>query len=133
MSAPLLRMESVNAFYGRFQALHGVSLEVGEGEAVVLLGANGAGKTTLLRTLSGLVKADGRITFDGRPILGRRPEWIVRCGVSHVPQGRGCFAERTSGWVRSPGGTRRASPGTSGTGTRCSPGSASGATSPPGR
>jgi len=95
MSAPLLRMESVNAFYGRFQALHGVSLEVGEGEAVVLLGANGAGKTTLLRTLSGLVRAEGRITFDGRPILGRRPEWIVRCGVSHVPQGRGCFAELT--------------------------------------
>jgi len=57
--------------------------------------ANGVGKTTLLRTLSGLVKADGRITFDGRPILGRRPEWIVRCGVSHVPQGRGCFAELT--------------------------------------
>ncbi|GGM94234.1 ABC transporter ATP-binding protein [Thermopolyspora flexuosa] len=95
MTAPLLRMESVNAYYGRFQALHGVSLEVGEGEAVVLLGANGAGKTTLLRALSGLVRAEGRITFGGTPILGRRPEWIVRRGMSHVPQGRGCFADLT--------------------------------------
>jgi branched-chain amino acid transport system ATP-binding protein len=95
MTHPLLHMRSVDAFYGKIQALHQVSLRVDEGEAVVLLGANGAGKTTVLRTLSGLLRARGEVRFHGESILGARPERIVRRGVSHVPQGRGVFGELT--------------------------------------
>ncbi|WP_129664753.1 ABC transporter ATP-binding protein [Phytoactinopolyspora endophytica] len=95
MTSPLLQMRSVDAFYGKIQALHGIGLRVDEGEAVVLLGANGAGKTTVLRALSGLIPARGEIRFDGRSILGWRPERVVRRGISHVPQGRGVFAELT--------------------------------------
>jgi branched-chain amino acid transport system ATP-binding protein len=95
MTHPLLHMRSVDAFYGKIQALHQVSLRVDEGEAVVLLGANGAGKTTVLRALSGLLPARGEVRFHGESILGARPERIVRRGVSHVPQGRGVFAELT--------------------------------------
>jgi branched-chain amino acid transport system ATP-binding protein len=90
---PLLELGDVEARYGQIRALHGVSLNVGDGEVVAILGANGAGKTTTLRAVSALVRRRGRITFDGRSLSGARPEAISRLGVAHVPEGRGIFAE----------------------------------------
>ena len=92
---PLLELEGVEARYGPIKALHGVTLTVAEGEIVALLGANGAGKTTTLRTVSGTVRHDGRIVFDGRAIGRRSPDRIARLGVAHVPEGRGLFSELT--------------------------------------
>jgi branched-chain amino acid transport system ATP-binding protein len=92
---PLLELENVEARYGPIKALHGVTLTVDQGEIVALLGANGAGKTTTLRTVSGTVRHDGRVVFDGRAIGRRSPEGIARLGVSHVPEGRGLFSELT--------------------------------------
>ena len=92
---PLLELRQVEARYGPIKALHGVSLDVGEGEIVALLGANGAGKTTTLRAVSGLVRKNGSIVFDGRPIGRDSPQAITRRGIAHVPEGRGLFAELT--------------------------------------
>jgi branched-chain amino acid transport system ATP-binding protein len=92
--AALLELKDVGARYGPVQALHGVSLTVGEGEVVAVLGANGAGKTTTLRAVSGTVKRSGEVTFAGRRI-GRTPEAVARSGIAHVPEGRGTFAELT--------------------------------------
>jgi branched-chain amino acid transport system ATP-binding protein len=77
------------------QVLYGVDFHVEEGEAVVILGANGAGKTTTLRALSGMIPARGAVRFDGRSILGSKPERVARGGMAHVPQGRGTLAELT--------------------------------------
>jgi branched-chain amino acid transport system ATP-binding protein len=62
---------------------------------VALLGANGAGKTTTLRAITGMVRARGRIRFDGRDVINRRPEEVTRLGVAHVPEGRGTLAQLT--------------------------------------
>jgi branched-chain amino acid transport system ATP-binding protein len=94
-STPLLELEDVEARYGPIRALHGVSIAVGEGEVVALLGANGAGKTTTLRAVSGTVRRSGRIVFAGRPLERRSPEAVARAGIAHVPEGRGTFAELT--------------------------------------
>jgi branched-chain amino acid transport system ATP-binding protein len=88
----LLELEEVEARYGPVQALHGITLEVGEGEIVAVLGANGAGKTTTLRAISGTVKRGGRIAFAGAPLRGG-PEAVARAGIAHVPEGRGTFTE----------------------------------------
>jgi branched-chain amino acid transport system ATP-binding protein len=90
---PLLELEGVQASYGPLKALHGVSLAVGDGQAVAILGPNGAGKTTTLRAISGTVKTSGEIVLDGRRIGGRAPESIARLGIAHVPEGRGIYAE----------------------------------------
>jgi branched-chain amino acid transport system ATP-binding protein len=92
--ASLLELREVDARYGPVRALHGVSLTVGEGEIVALLGANGAGKTTTLRAVSGTVRRSGRIVFDGRDLRGG-PESVARRGIAHVPEGRGTFSELT--------------------------------------
>jgi branched-chain amino acid transport system ATP-binding protein len=89
----LLELEGVTARYGPVQALHGVSLSVAEGEIAAVLGANGAGKTTTLRSISGMVKRDGEITFAGRRLGGAGPDQTARLGIAHVPEGRGTFAE----------------------------------------
>ena len=89
----LLEVADLTGGYGPVRVLRGLDFVVGEGEVVVILGANGAGKTTTLRAVSGMVAAKGRITFDGRSIIGRRPEELVRLGIAHVPQGRGTIAE----------------------------------------
>jgi branched-chain amino acid transport system ATP-binding protein len=91
--APLLELEDVRAHYGPLQALHGVSLTVGEGEAVAVLGANGAGKTTTLRAVSATVRRSGRIAFAGRSIARHAPEAVARAGIAHVPEGRGTLTE----------------------------------------
>jgi branched-chain amino acid transport system ATP-binding protein len=91
----LLELKDVHARYGPIRALHGVSLTVDEGEVVALLGANGAGKTTTLRSISGVARTAGEITFAGRRIVRRAPEAIARLGISHVPEGRGLFSELT--------------------------------------
>ena len=92
--APLLELRDVEARYGPVKALHGVSLDVGEGEIVSLLGANGAGKTTTLRSISGTVRRGGGVRFGGDE-LPRAPEAVARRGIAHVPEGRGTFSELT--------------------------------------
>jgi branched-chain amino acid transport system ATP-binding protein len=90
----MLELNNVEARYGPVKALHGVSLTVGEGELVAVLGANGAGKTTTLRAISGTVRRSGDVTFEGQK-LPRRPEATARAGIAHVPEGRGTFSELT--------------------------------------
>jgi branched-chain amino acid transport system ATP-binding protein len=92
----MLAVEGLSAGYGGILALDGVSLSAGQATITAVLGANGAGKTTLLATISGLVKPrHGHIHLAGAELTGRRPEDIVRAGVSHVPEGRGVIAELT--------------------------------------
>ncbi len=88
----LLEVKNVDARYGPVKALHGVSLEVGEGELVAVMGANGAGKTTTLRAISGTVRRTGEVVFAGEK-LPRRPDVTARAGIAHVPEGRGTFTE----------------------------------------
>jgi branched-chain amino acid transport system ATP-binding protein len=91
----LLELNDVSARYGQVQALHAVSIAVGEGEIVALLGANGAGKTTTLRAVSGTVRRSGEIAFAGKRLGRAGPEAVARAGIAHVPEGRGIFAELT--------------------------------------
>ena len=93
--AALLEVANLGAFYGATQALHGLSFALEQGGITTLLGANGAGKTTTLRAISGLVKTIGEVRFEGARIDGRKTEDIARCGIAHVPDGRGTFAEFT--------------------------------------
>ena len=82
----LLEVEGVDAFYGRVQALHGISLKLDRGEIVALIGSNGAGKTTTLRTISGLMHpAKGKVTFDGAEITFTEPAKVVALGICHSP------------------------------------------------
>ncbi|HEY1513464.1 MAG TPA: ABC transporter ATP-binding protein [Gaiellaceae bacterium] len=92
---PLLELSDVTARYGQVVALHGVSLTVGDGEIVALLGANGAGKTTTLRAVSGTVRRSGDVVLAGKRLTRATPEAVARGGVAHVPEGRGVFAELT--------------------------------------
>ena len=87
----LLEVRGLRAFYGQTQALHGIEFELDEGGITTLLGANGAGKTTTLRAICGMVRTQGDVIFEGKPILGRSTEDIVRLGIAHVPEGRGTF------------------------------------------
>ena len=88
----MLELDDVDVFYGRVQALHGLSIHVARGEIVTLIGANGAGKSTTLRAISGLQRArGGRITFDGKDIGKEPSHGIVGRGLSHVPEGRRIF------------------------------------------
>jgi branched-chain amino acid transport system ATP-binding protein len=94
--APVLELRDVDVSYGRVQALRGVSLTVGEGEIVALIGSNGAGKTTTLRTISGLVRpSKGEVLLRGQPIQGMGAEVIARLGVGHAPEGRRLFSRMT--------------------------------------
>ena len=88
----LLDVAGINVFYGRVQALRGVSISINKGEIVALIGSNGAGKTTTLRTISGLNHAaTGRVVFDGRDITAVPAHDVVRAGIGHAPEGRRLF------------------------------------------
>jgi branched-chain amino acid transport system ATP-binding protein len=92
----LLEVEDIHTFYGNIEALKGVSLTVGEGEVVTLIGSNGAGKSTTLRSIAGTTPArSGRITFDGVEITRTAPQRIVGLGIAQSPEGRHCFPRMT--------------------------------------
>jgi branched-chain amino acid transport system ATP-binding protein len=92
----MLALSRVSASYGSVPAIAEVSIEVGEGEAVGLLGANGAGKSTTLRAISGLVRlTSGTIAFLGTNIAALRPYQVTALGIAHVPEGRQVFPEMT--------------------------------------
>lgn len=96
MSDHVLELRDVSAGYGPFRALFGVSLTVGPGEAVALVGANGAGKTTVARVATGLLApTTGAVRVDGADVTGRRTHQFARAGVSHAPEGRSIFATLT--------------------------------------
>ena len=91
-----LEIDGLEVAYGRTVALHGVSMAVGEGQVVCLIGANGAGKTTAMRAISGLVRPRaGRVRFAGQDITGQAAHRIAAAGLRQVPEGRQCFAELT--------------------------------------
>jgi len=92
----LLRVNDINVYYGAIHAIKSVSLEVGEGEIVTLIGANGAGKSTILKTISGLLRSrTGEISFMDERINGTPPHKIVERGLAHVPEGRRVFMQMT--------------------------------------
>ena len=88
----LLEIDNITLLYGRIQALHGISLEVNEGEIVALVGANGAGKSTTMRAISGLRPThSGAIRFNGKDITKMRADLRVGLGIGQAPEGRGIF------------------------------------------
>jgi branched-chain amino acid transport system ATP-binding protein len=92
----LLELDNITLLYGRIQALHGISLEVAEGEIVALIGANGAGKSTTMRAISGLRPiAEGSIRFEGEDITKLRADLRVVRGICQSPEGRGIFPGMT--------------------------------------
>jgi branched-chain amino acid transport system ATP-binding protein len=92
MSEPLLSVRNLETYYGPITAIRGVTFDVSEGQIVTILGANGAGKTTVLKSVCGAMEPQkGTVTFGGRPITGREPDWVARNGIAHVPEGREIF------------------------------------------
>jgi branched-chain amino acid transport system ATP-binding protein len=92
----MLSLRNVDAGYGTFQALFGVSLEVNAGEAIGVIGPNGAGKTTLMRAISGLIRPTaGQLTMEGADLLAIAPHRILELGVAHVPENRRLFPRMT--------------------------------------
>ncbi len=92
----ILRLDGINVFYDAIHAVRNLSLEMGDGEIVTLIGANGAGKSTTLKAISGLVRPrSGGVFFQGRDISRDAPDRIVRQGICHVPEGRRIFANLT--------------------------------------
>ena len=93
---PMLQVEGIDAFYGLAHILRGLSLDVGSGEVVALLGRNGAGKSTTIKTIMGLIRpSGGRIIFDGRDIHGKEAHVIARLGLGYVPEERRIFTDLT--------------------------------------
>ncbi len=96
MPEALLSIEELVVDYGRIRALKGISLSVGQGELVAVIGSNGAGKTTMMKTISGLLKpTSGRVLFDGKPLSGVPAHRVVKLGVAQVPEGRRVFAQQS--------------------------------------
>jgi branched-chain amino acid transport system ATP-binding protein len=89
---PLVRVEDVHSYYGKSHVLHGVSLRIGAGEVVGLLGRNGVGKSTTLKTIMGLVQpSQGAVVFAGHPVTGLPPHKLARLGIGYVPEDRRIF------------------------------------------
>jgi len=89
---PLLKLDGIHTYYGKSHILHGVSLEVGHGEVVGLLGRNGVGKSTTLKAIAGIVQpSDGDVRFEGRSITGIPSHRLARLGISYVPEDRRIF------------------------------------------
>jgi branched-chain amino acid transport system ATP-binding protein len=92
----VLEVKNLTVNYGVITALHGISMEIRQGDIVTLIGANGAGKTTTLRAISGLLKASGGdVIYEGQSIRALKPHKIVERGLCHVPEGRMVFANLT--------------------------------------
>ena len=92
MSDAILSVRNLETYYGPITAIRGVSFDVKPGQIVTILGANGAGKTTVLKSVCGAMEPQkGSVTFSGRPITGREPDWVARHGIAHVPEGREIF------------------------------------------
>jgi len=92
----LLEVNDLHVFYGRIEAIKGISFSVGEGEIVTLIGANGAGKTTTMRTISGVRSvAQGSVKFEGQDITKMAPHERVKMGICQAPEGRGIFPGMT--------------------------------------
>ncbi len=88
----MLALDDVHTYYGKSHILHGVSIEVGAGEVVGLLGRNGVGKSTTLKTIMGLVRpSQGRVRFDGRDVAGLAPHHLAHLGIAYVPEDRRIF------------------------------------------
>ena len=93
---PVLEVAALHVSYGAIQALRGVTLRVGRGEVVALIGANGAGKTSTLRAVSGMLKpAAGKVQLMGANITGFKANQVVSRGIAHAPEGRGIFLNLT--------------------------------------
>ncbi|MCX7614576.1 MAG: ABC transporter ATP-binding protein [Clostridiales bacterium] len=92
----MLKISGLHVGYGNIEVLHGLNIEVNEGELVTIIGPNGAGKSTLLKTISGqLAPISGTIEFEGKPIQGMPPHKIVQMGISQCPEGRKLFSRST--------------------------------------
>jgi len=91
----LLEVRGLHAFYGKSHVLHGVDLDVGEGEIVSLLGRNGVGRSTTVKTIMGQVEGRGAVRFRGAEILGRKPFEIAHLGIGYVPENREIFPTLT--------------------------------------
>ncbi|WP_237688094.1 ABC transporter ATP-binding protein [Sneathiella sedimenti] len=92
MSDAILKVRNIETYYGPIMAIRGISLDVRDGQIATVLGANGAGKTTILKTISGIMDPQkGIVEFDGQEIQKRDPDWVMRQGISHVPEGREVF------------------------------------------
>ena len=95
MSAPLLHVANLQAYYGKSHVLHGVDLTVGEGEVVCLLGRNGVGRSTTAKAIMGLVDCTGTVRFKGRDLMGEKAFRIARSGIGYVPEDRQVFPTLT--------------------------------------
>ena len=95
MSAPLLQVENLHAYYGKSHILHGVSFDIGTGEIVSMLGRNGVGRSTTIKAIMGDVPPRGSIRFRDREIAGMKPHQIARLGLGYVPENRDIFPSLT--------------------------------------
>ena len=95
MSQDLLKLNNVHAYYGKSHVLHGVSMSVGAGEIVSLLGRNGSGRSTTVKAIMGLVDAEGSVRFRDQELVGRKAYEIAHLGVGYVPENRDIFPKLT--------------------------------------
>jgi branched-chain amino acid transport system ATP-binding protein len=95
MSATMLELQNVHAFYGKSHILHGVDMRVGEGEIVSLLGRNGSGRSTTVKTIMGLVDGQGSVKFRDKEVLGLKAFEIAHQGIGYVPENRDIFPKLT--------------------------------------
>jgi branched-chain amino acid transport system ATP-binding protein len=91
----ILEVNNLHAYYGQSHILHGVDLNVGDGEIVSLLGRNGVGRSTACKAIMGLVPAQGTVKFKGKGITGLRPDQVAHCGIGYVPEDRQIFPTLT--------------------------------------
>jgi branched-chain amino acid transport system ATP-binding protein len=91
----ILEVRDLHAYYGQSHILHGVAMDVNDGEIVSLLGRNGVGRSTACKSIMGLVTAHGTVRFKGREIVGLRPDQVAHCGVGYVPEDRQIFPTLT--------------------------------------
>jgi len=91
----MLQVSQLQAFYGKSHVLHGIDLQVGEGEIVALLGRNGSGRSTTAKAIMGLVESQGSVLWNGQQIQGRKPFEVAQLGVGYVPENRDIFPKLT--------------------------------------